>query len=81
MNETEFIKSEIAVWGEDYVFDLIDRGYTPVQLVINGSLRWWWKLSTYDRSGPLTQTNVCATLAPSRSVVSPVSTEMLTRAN
>lgn len=28
MTEDEFLKHEIALWGEEYIFDLIDRGYT-----------------------------------------------------
>lgn len=29
MTETEFIAKEIAIWGEDYVFDLFNKGYVP----------------------------------------------------
>lgn len=35
----EYLRREISVWGEDYVYDLIDRGYTPVKLS-NG--KWSW---------------------------------------
>ena len=38
MNEAEFVNAEIAVWGEDYVYDLIDRGYAPVLTTIG----WKW---------------------------------------
>jgi len=79
MNENDFIKREINVWGEDYVFDLIDRGYKPVQLVMNDKLRWWWIKDGENEL--LTQTCFCATISASRSVVSPVSTEMLTPAD
>jgi hypothetical protein len=41
MTETDFVKSEIAVWGEDYIFSLIERGYSPV-LTDNG---WFWLLT------------------------------------
>jgi len=29
--EQNFLDREIAVWGEDYVFDLLDKGYKIVQ--------------------------------------------------
>jgi hypothetical protein len=46
----EFIDKEIAVWGEDYVFDLFDKGYEPIALMREmGGIRWSWKLE------PLTQ--------------------------
>ena len=38
MTMQDFIEKEISVWGEDYVFDLMDRGYTPV-LTDRG---WYW---------------------------------------
>lgn len=41
MTQDQFIKSEIAVWGEDYIFDLIERGYSPM-LTDNG---WYWLLA------------------------------------
>lgn len=34
----EFINSEIVVWGEDYIFNLIESGYTP-KLTDRG---WRW---------------------------------------
>ena len=30
----DFIRKEVAVWGEDYVDDLLDRGYIPVELIV-----------------------------------------------
>jgi len=87
MTAEEYIKKEIATWGEDYVDSLFDRGYIPVELIVDGELRWWWRLDTDNVSResvtniPLTQTNFCATISSSRSVVSPVSTEMLTLAD
>lgn len=30
--ETDFIRHEIAVWGEDYVFDLIEQGYVATDV-------------------------------------------------
>jgi hypothetical protein len=74
MTKQEFINSEIAKWGEDYIFDLIDNGYEPVEMVVsggsfgNGGIRWWW------RNPLLTQRAACAIIPASRSVVSPVST-------
>jgi hypothetical protein len=75
MTADEFIKYEISVWGEDYVDNLLDRGYTPVQLVMYGKLRWWWKLDRSLKNPPLTQACLYATLPASRSVVSPVSAD------
>lgn len=45
MNADKFIKREIATWGEDYIFSLIDRGFEPV-LVFNsrGAFKWTWKM-------------------------------------
>jgi len=37
----EFIKRECAIWSEDYIFDLIERGYFPV-LTDHG---WKWMVS------------------------------------
>lgn len=44
ISETEFLNREIAVWGEDYVFDLIDRGYELIPLTDSktGSVKWAW---------------------------------------
>lgn len=42
MNKEEFIKKEIMIWGEDYIFDLMDRGYSPI-ILPNG--KWSWLLS------------------------------------
>jgi hypothetical protein len=59
MNRDEFVKSEYDTWGESYVDDLLDRGYEPVELMVdmgNGpKLRWWWTL---------TQPPACARVAP-----------------
>ena len=38
MGELEFYKDQVRVWGEDYVEDLINRGYAP-KLTSNG---WYW---------------------------------------
>jgi len=44
----EFVKSEMRVWGTEYVEDLIEQGYTPVQVTDNatGTVKWSWVLST-----------------------------------
>lgn len=44
----EFVKSEMRVWGTEYVEDLIEQGYTPVQVTDNatGMTKWSWVLST-----------------------------------
>lgn len=69
MTREDFINREVSIWGEDYIFDLIDRGYEPIELVGNDGSKWSWKLPL------LTQPCSCATLAASPSVVSPVSTD------
>lgn len=38
-----FIDSQVVTWGQDYVDDLMDRGYIPVQLSDNaGNIIWRW---------------------------------------
>lgn len=39
--KTDFFKREIAIWGEDEIYDLIERGYEPV-LTDKG---WYWLLT------------------------------------
>lgn len=34
----QFLDHEISVWGEDYIFDLIDRGYRAVETT--AGCRW-----------------------------------------
>lgn len=29
MNELDFYKNQVAIWGVDYVEDLVERGYAP----------------------------------------------------
>ena len=69
MTEMEFIKKEIATWGEDEIFSLIDRGYKASCLisVVDGipQQKWSWVL---------TQDESCANMALSGdSVFTPVS--------
>lgn len=40
LTEDEFLKKEIVLWGENYIFDLVDRGYT-LKLTTAG---WRWIL-------------------------------------
>jgi hypothetical protein len=43
VNSDEFITSEVSVWGMDYIFELLDGGYTPIELIDeNGHQRWTW---------------------------------------
>lgn len=66
MTANEYIKYMISIWGEDCIFDLIERGYEPVEVTNPTTGTSEWKLL-------LTQTETSATLAPSRPTVSPVS--------
>lgn len=38
--EDAFVKEQILIWGEDYVEDLIERGYAPVETNVG----WKWIL-------------------------------------
>ena len=43
MTEDQFIVKEIATWGEDYIFALIDRGYEARCLISrSGEMKWTW---------------------------------------
>jgi hypothetical protein len=44
MTETEFIKRECVLWTEDYIFDLIDRGFRPVLVSAEKIEKWVWIL-------------------------------------
>lgn len=47
----EFIKREYRIWGEEYIDDLIERGYTPI--FINDKWTWMIQVSSanYAHSG------------------------------
>jgi len=46
MTREEFINREIRVWGEDYIFDLLDRGYEVRHLhTPDGGSKWSWVLT------------------------------------
>jgi hypothetical protein len=68
MDKHQYINSLINVWGQDYIFDLIDRGYVPVEVTDANGVKSW-KLQLPIKS-PLTSECVCATLPSARSVVS-----------
>jgi hypothetical protein len=43
-SQIQFIQHEMAVWGADYIDDLLDRGFEPT-LVVNargGEGKWTW---------------------------------------
>ena len=45
MTREQFIAKEVATWGEDYIFDLLDRGYEVVELHMGTQLKWTWLLT------------------------------------
>lgn len=49
--ETEFLHNEITRWGEDYVLDLVDRGYVPTSTTQG----WKWVLERAET--PYTSTS------------------------
>lgn len=49
--EDEFIKAEMTLWGEDYIFDLIERGYTPK--LTNLGWRWFYSSGQVDTAADL----------------------------
>lgn len=83
MTREQFINREVSVWGEDYIFDLLDRGFEPVLLSnksrdfsqINGDThtKWTW-IKSQANDDHLTHTEVYATVGVGVGcVVSPVS--------
>jgi len=47
MTNEEFINREVATWGEDYIFDLLDKGFTPTLLLSHtGEVKWTWRLTS-----------------------------------
>lgn len=69
MTYQDFINREIATWGEDEIFGLLDRGYTPTLLTDgSGNVKWSWIM-------PLTNASRYATVehGGGNPVVSPVS--------
>jgi hypothetical protein len=42
MNANEFVKSQIDIWGFDYVEDLFAKGLEPTLVTENGVDKWVW---------------------------------------
>lgn len=57
MNVLDYIKSQMDVWGEDYVYDLMERGYTPI-LTNKG---WKWIHNSSIVVNPFNQPDVANT--------------------
>jgi hypothetical protein len=57
MTHDEFINKEVATWGEDYIFALLDSGFEPVELVSEtGEVKWTWikqSLTTLGKSATM----------------------------
>jgi len=60
----EFVKSYIALWGEDEVEHLFAQGYEPVCVSVEtaGSLgvKWVWLQIELNQVKPLTPAAICA---------------------
>lgn len=58
MNEFEFIKHEMAVWGEDYIESLLNSGFEPVQVRTQaGVVKWTWRLPVVSSNTGTTGSN------------------------
>jgi hypothetical protein len=42
------LKSEIALWGEDYINDLLEQGYEPTLVTDGHSVKLVWRLTNGD---------------------------------
>jgi hypothetical protein len=44
--QEQFVNKEIEVWGFDYISDLFDKGYEPLEILDErtGKLKWTWHL-------------------------------------
>lgn len=44
MTADQFVKSEMKFWSVEYIEDLLEQGYEPVQVTDNatGLLKWSW---------------------------------------
>lgn len=47
MTKDQFIAHESHVWGSDYVFDLLDRGYV---VVMTSEGKWGWQMPAYNHN-------------------------------
>lgn len=45
MTHEQFISKEIATWGEDHVFELLDAGYMAIELTNGTHTKWTWALT------------------------------------
>ena len=50
MTREQFIAKEVATWGEDYIFDLLDRGYEVIELRMGTHVKWTWLLTNTEDS-------------------------------
>ena len=41
-SEDEFVKREMFIWGEDYIIDLMDKGFTPILVLEGTTYKWTW---------------------------------------
>lgn len=46
MTQDEFIKREMSIWGEDYIFDLLERGYEPK--LTSAGYKWFYTNPAVD---------------------------------
>lgn len=44
MTRAQFVNKQIEIWGFDYISDLFDKGYEPIQMRDNftGEVKWTW---------------------------------------
>lgn len=54
MTREEFLTHEIYVWGEKYIFDLLDKGYSLTHT--SGGWRWIVPVPTLDATRPVCYT-------------------------
>lgn len=40
--KAQFVKDQMRIWGEEYVEDLLDRGYEPTLLQHGDTTKWVW---------------------------------------
>jgi len=65
MTKQQFITKEIATWGQDYIFDLIDRGYDAVELHdTQGRMKWSWVLTQPQKYATMGYGSVRRYVAP-----------------
>jgi hypothetical protein len=54
MTKDQFINHEIATWGEEYIFNLLDRGFVPVRVFNQeGAVKWTWKQPVFSQLSQL----------------------------